>query len=257
MPSHETHQRKRQHTHASTLAATLPVLLSLGCQGMWSGGEASPDTGTTVRAAMCPPPDLFDHAFCLCEDFLQAGVIDVKAGPAGPGAVGVNGRTVQASSVSAEGGWFSYAGYTAATESEILGGVTTAGDFSWAGSFAVGGDLAVGGNLTGAGLLSVAGALRVGGDERTAGDIQAASRAPYEAPAGPPCPCDPATFFDVAAAVATARTANDNAAVGLPGRITQAGVNEISLPSGSYFLEDVLVAGKTTFRIEGHVFLYI
>src|SRR5690606_24764845 len=148
-------------------------------------------------------------------------------------------------------------GFDAVSDTGITGSLLTEGDASWVGTLAIGQDLAVGGDARGVGLLEVGGALRVGGQESLLGPASVASRGDYAPLAGPPCPCDPATFFDVEAAVAAARSDNDNAAAGLPTRLASVGVTELRLESGSYYFEDAATVGQTRFIIAGPVSLFI
>lgn len=241
-----------------TIRRALPFLFLAGCI---AGGNADqgeqPDQGTAQRPATCPPGDLFDHALCLCEDMNDVGELSVVEGPSGVGSVGVNGFTRFVNLTRAVGDWVAYAGFEAVTDTEIAGSLLTAGDATWVGWLKVGLDLAIGGDATGIGMLEVLGALSVGGSETMLPGSSVGSRVDYQPLAGPPCPCDPATFFDVAGAVAAARTANDNAAAGLPTRLAAVGVNELRLATGNYYFEDAATVGQTHITVTGQVALYV
>jgi hypothetical protein len=239
-----------------TIRRALPLLLLAGC----IAGSATDDrdgTGTQQRPATCPPADTFDHALCLCEDMNDVGQLSVVEGPAGVGSVGVNGFTRFVNLTRAVGDWIAYSGFEAVTDTEIAGSLATAGDARWVGWLKVGVDLAIGGDATGVGMLEVGGALSVGGSETMVPGSTVGSRTDYQPLAGPPCNCDPDTFFDVAGAVAAARTANDNAAAGLPTRLAAVGVNDLRLESGSYYFEDAATVGQTHITIAGQVAIYV
>ena len=69
--------------------------------------EAEPHVADVARA-VCPAPDLFEHAICVCEDFTQVGELHVKAGPAGIGSVGVNGKTELVNEADVVGTWIAW-----------------------------------------------------------------------------------------------------------------------------------------------------
>lgn len=239
-----------------TIRRCLPLFLLAGCVA----GSATDDQGSTgaaKRPATCPPADTFDHALCLCEDMNDVGELSVVEGPAGVGSVGINGFTRFVNLTRAVGDWIAYGGFEAVTDTAIDGSLKSEGDASWVGRLEVGADLAIGGDATGVGMLEVLGALSVGGRETMLPESVVGSRADYQPLAGPPCPCDPATFFDVAGAVSAARTANDNAAAGLPTRLAAVGVNDLRLETGSYYFEDAAAVGQTHITVAGHVALYV
>lgn len=220
-------------------------------------GAGAADDGTEIAAYVCPPTDLFEHALCICEDFDQVGALTVAPGPSGTGAVGVNGFTRFVNSTLASGSWIAYKGFEAVAAATIGNDLVTAFDAHWVGLLRVGGDLAVGGDATGVGLLQLAGDLRVAGREAFLGLAQVTARAPFQPLEGPPCGCDPETFFDVESAVAAASTVNDNAAIGLDEAVRSIGVADIRLPTGTYYLEDATVIGLARFVIEGDVSLHV
>lgn len=238
---------------------SLFALSAAGCTGALSGSSSDDgdDRGGTVRAATCPPPDLFEAALCVCEDFDDVGALSVVEGPSGIGAVGVNGFTRFVNLTRAAGDWIAFSGFEAVSDTEIAGSLMTEGDASWVGWLKIGLDLAIGGDVRGVGLLDVGGALSVGGDESLLGTANVGARAEYQPLDAPPCPCDPDTFFDVEAAVAAASTSNDNEAAGLPTRLAAVGVNDLRLETGSYYFEDAQTVGITTFTITGEVALFV
>ena len=221
--------------------------------------DEAPEPGddlTRNASAACPPPGLFDRALCLCEDLADVGLMAIRAGAGGPGSVGVNGKTHLVNASLVEGRFDAYQSFSAVAAAEIGDTLATTGDASWVGALSVGGDFAVGGDARGVGLLHVDGALRVAGAEGFIG-LSAADRAAYEPPAAPPCPCDPSTFFDVQAAVEGARDQNDNASIGLAERLRQVGLRVLTLPAGSYYIEDAATLGVLDIRVTGSVSLYV
>lgn len=240
-----------------TIRRAFPLLFLAACVPGAISDQGGGDTGNAQRPATCPPPDLFASALCLCEDMNDVGELSVVEGPSGVGAVGVNGFTRFVNLTRAAGDWIAYGGFEAVTDTEISGSLKTEGDATWVGWLKVGLDLAIGGNATGLGMLEVLGTLSVGGRETMLPESSVASRGDYQPLAGPPCPCDPATFFDVAGAVAAARAANDNAAAGLPTRLAAVGANDLRLETGTYFFEDAATVGQTHITVAGQVALYV
>jgi hypothetical protein len=221
-----------------------------------AANPAPGDDLTRAAAASCPPPGLFSNALCLCEDLVDVGLLSVRGGAGGPGSVGVNGKTHLVNLTTVDGSFDAYQGFAAVAAAEIGANLSTTGDASWVGQLAVGGDLNVGGDARGLGLLSVDGTLRVAGHTSLVG-LTVADQADYEPPAAPPCPCDPGTFFDVAAAVDAAREQNDNASISLGDTLHQVGLRVLTLPSGSYYVDDARTVGALDIVITGSVKLYV
>ena len=209
----------------SILALAVAPVAALACSavpppGAPDAGNHVSDPGAPMRTnnpGLCAPPTAFSYALCTCEDLTQIGFLKVGTGPSGDGSVGVNGLSSVANDSQIAGSWVSWKQWTAGTGAHIGGSLRSGADLVVAGAVWVGKDLAVKQNLTGAGFLTVGGALRVGGNDVFLGLRQVAGGlAPFDSPTQPPCGCDPATVFDVAGAVAMARTMNDNAAAGIP-----------------------------------------
>jgi hypothetical protein len=201
-------------------------------------------TTTTVAQAVCPPPGLFQHAVCVCEDLAHVGALFTKPGPSGAGSVGVNGKTALVGYSQSSGDWISWQGFGAVGVS-VGESLITSGNVSSTGDIRVGKDAVIGGDLMCVGLLSVGGALAVGGDERILGLSDITARAPYAAPAGPPCNCDPSTFFDVEGAIAAAAQATGGAS-----SWNHVGAKELRLTGGNYYVTSADVVGLTTIYVD-------
>jgi hypothetical protein len=115
----------------------------------------------------------------------------------------------------------------------------------------------VGGNLQSVGELTVDGSLNVKGTLQQVGDQHVASLGAYADPGAPPCDCNNPALPDVAAAIATAKGTNDNAAAGIPTKIESVGDSELHFPTGSFYLSSVSTVGTVKFFIDGAVALYI
>lgn len=199
---------------------------------------------TTIAQAVCPPPGLFAHAVCVCENLEHVGALFTKPGPSGPGSVGVNGRTALVGYSESSGDWISWQGFGAVGVS-VGESMITSGSVSSTGDIRVGKDAVIGGDLMCVGTMSVGGTLAVGGDERIIGLANVGSRTAYNAPAGPPCNCDPSTFFDVEGAIAAAAQATGGAS-----SWSHVGASEIRLTGGNYYVTAADVVGLTRIYVE-------
>jgi len=179
------------------------------------------------------------------------GRLDVFSGPSGVAAVGVNGMTQLVANTSAEGDWIAYGGYHSVARMRVDGSLASEGSAHWVGDLTVGQDLSVAHDVSGVGSTTVSGTLRVGGTEKFTGASDLAARGDYTPLAGPPCACDAASIFDVAAAVEAARLASG------PTTYSNVGSQEILLTSGSYYFDNIESVGSITFVIDGAVSLFI
>lgn len=212
--------------------------------------------GASAACPSSPAPKLFSRALCLCGDFDQVGELNVRAAPSGAvGSVGVNGNTSLTGNPTVEGSWIAYRGLGGVGNLATTGNVETTGEVSGTGELRVGGDLVVGGDLSGVGQLSVAGKLRVAGKQSLVGNQQVGGLGPYTAPALP-CGCEASQRFDVAGAVAEAKTRNDNAAAQLP-TVDVVGQYNLKLSSGRYYFESVRTLGDSLWQIDGSVAVFI
>jgi hypothetical protein len=269
------------------LAAACETRFSLGSvrpKDVSMGGGQGEDAGTDVGA--CDPRGaLFDvgdgpgvrcagglrrgfrHALCSCGDLQSSGSISVDAFDSDEGAytpgdasgsIGVNGalygRTVE------------------------IGGSLWVHD---ANGIPLGADLRVGANLFDQGQLDgsphsvfVGGAARVGGAINVrhleAGSllVNPASTVAVTDGAPPytagvvavPAPCDCAGAPDVPALVAAHATDNDNARIGLDpkeGMRSLAGVLELTLPCGRYYVDAFYAPNPIILTVTGPVELYV
>jgi hypothetical protein len=206
---------------------------------------------STLAQAVCPTGGTFEHAVCICDDLANVGALYARSGPSGPGSVGVNGRTDLVGYSESTGDWISWNGFTAVGAS-VGESLITSGDVGSVGDLKIGKDAVVGGDLTCVGRLTVDGSLAVGGDERITGTQAVAARASYATPAGPPCDCDPATFFDVEAAVAAAAQASQGQS-----SWDAVGDNELHLTGGNYYVTSADVVGRTTIRVDAPSSVYV
>jgi hypothetical protein len=199
----------------------------------------------------CPAPTTFDHAVCACDDFAHVGVLHVKAGPAGVGSVGINGATNLVAYADTAGSWLTWGGFHAVGVS-IGDSLVTPKDVTFTGDVKIKGDATIGGDLSSVGQLDVGGKLELGGHSNVLGPTTIAQRAPYQQLGGPPCNCDPSTFFDVQAAVGAARQA-------AAGRSSWSSIGrtELHLATGSYYVTSAEVIGQTSFIIDGNVSVFV
>jgi hypothetical protein len=228
----------------------LVTILSLSTSLAACTQNAEPRVSDVARA-VCPQPGLFEHAVCVCEDLTQVGDLHVKAGPAGIGSVGVNGRTDLVNEADVVGNWIAWGGFSGVGVS-IGDSLITPADVDIVGEARIANDLVIGGDLTAVGTLNV-GTLRLQGSDEVTGESTIGTRAPYQgAGAAAPCGCDESTFFDVKTAVLAAKQAND----GEPSW-DFIGEHELKLTTGSYYVTSAQVVGDATFHIEGSVSIFV
>lgn len=206
---------------------------------------------TDVARAVCPAPDLFEHAVCVCDDLTQVGALHVKAGPAGIGSVGVNGKSDLVNQADVVGTWIAWGGFSGVGVS-IGDSLVTPASVEIVGDARIQNDLVVGGDLTAVGTLAV-NTLRLGGRDQLTGEATIGNRAAYAgAGSAPPCGCDDSTVFDVRQAVLAAKQA-----VGGETSWDSVGATEIHLATGSYYVTSAQVVGETRFVIEGNVSIFV
>jgi hypothetical protein len=221
-------------------------------------GGPFPGNGNVPPGNNCPPspgPVLFQDALCVCHDLNTVGQSVATQRPSATGTaanVGVNGYVLGAGDVFVDGSFTGYRGLNGLGLMTVKDNLTTTGDARGLGSLNAGGDVDVGGDLVSVGQITVGGTLRVAGQELLVGAGNVAAVGPYTAPQGPPCPCDPATLFDVPGAVAAAQ---NNGATVLD--LDSIGATQITLTAGSYYAPHVTTIGATRFVVNGAVALYL
>jgi hypothetical protein len=239
------------------------AVLVVGC-GV-GGPSSTPSRPNAARAALTvapnkvscasPAPQAFGAALCVCEDLHLVGHgVLVTSSDALDAPVGVNGVTHVVGETHFGSGLVSWGGVTGAGTLEVGRDVVTPASVSNVGTTIVGGDLVVGGDVETVGDLSVGGLARVSGNLHHVGSDPALRFGGYRAPAGPPCGCDPATFLDVAALVAAARTDNDNAQLGT---IDAVGDLALVLDGGRYYLSGLSSVGRLDLKVTKPSALFI
>lgn len=228
------------------------VVVLAGC-GL-SNGERTPTRArqAIVSCPASPAPKVFDAALCLCGDYRAVGEgAWVQGGPAGiNGTVDVVGRHDFSGDVVAWGG------VSGVGDLVVGGNLTTAGRVEGVGNVQVNGDLSAGSGVSNVGHLEVKGTLRTPEAESWVGTATIGAKGAYTAMAGPPCGCGADQALDVAAAIAAAKTQNDNAAIGLDLQ-QSVGEKTLALGSGSYFFDGVTAVGQHTLTVDGAVALYV
>lgn len=218
-------------------------------------------TAQNRQAVTCPASPgsaLFANAVCVCEDFSDVGQSLLLESPPGTTAtVGINGFSTITGEMKLNGSLVSYQGLSGAGNLVVRDNLISNGDVGGTGQLTIGQDLTVGGNLNAVGALSVGGTLRVGGVSNIVGwNTNIASAAPFTSAGAAPCGCDAQTMFDVAGAVAAAKTTNDNAAAGLT-TLDAVGEQALTLHTGTYYFEHVRTLGRSHITIDGAVALFL
>jgi hypothetical protein len=229
------------------------------CSGV--GGSTAGPVGNSSSGLACPASpatDLFENTVCVCEDLNDIGNLVVGRAIATDDAVlAVNGHSNFINNADIRGSLIAYGGLEAAGNVITKGTLASAGDVRVLGNVESRADIEVGGALKGIGHLEVDGTLRVAGTNSFLGLSEVNEVGPYGTTPAPPCGCDPSTYFDVKAAVADAKSQNDNAAQGLPTTFANIGFSELRLTSGSYYFSDSDNIGFTRIIIDGTVALYV
>lgn len=234
-----------------------------GSSGEMPSGEMESSGGTGSTGidddgdALCDPAGhVLSHSVCVCDDLLDVGALRVERGTGGDASVGVNGYTGLAGAIEIQGPATFYQGITAPTILNLEGNMATRESANIAGIAFIGGDLDVGEDLLGIGHLDLEGQLRVAGRRLMIGLSQNGGVGQYLEPQEP-CGCDDASILDVPALVEAARTSNDNDVIKLPRRMIDIGISILTLPTGTYYIGDVLSLGAMKIRVEGDVELYL
>lgn len=228
------------------------VVVLAGC-GLVDGSPGARRTREPiVSCPSSPAQEVFTAALCLCGDYTAVGSgAWVQGGPAG-----INGSLDVVGDHDFSGDIVAWGGVSGVGNLTVGGNLATAGRVEGVGDVRIGGDLSAGSGVTNVGHLEVKGTLRTPEAEQWVGTATIGAKGAYEALAGPPCACGAEQQLDVAAAIATAKTKNDNAAVGLSLE-ESVGEHALTLGSGSYFFERVEAVGLHTLTVDGAVALYV
>lgn len=245
------------------VALVSAVVFAVGC-GTSPGTSSRQRTGA-ARAALTVAPNqvscsspaakTFTAALCVCEDLDLVGhSVWVTSSDAKDAPAGVNGVTHVVGDTTFASGLVSWGGVTGAGTLDVGGDLVTPADVDNVGTTRIGGDVSVGGDMETVGDLSVGGVARVRGHLHHVGTDPQLTFGPYTAPAGPPCGCEPSTLLDVAAAVAVARTNNDNATLG---SVENVGELTLTLDGGRYYLPSLSSVGSLHLKVTKPSALYI
>jgi hypothetical protein len=231
----------------------IPSGTTQGQSGSFTSLVGGPGSGSCVPGA----PATFADAVCVCEGLAIAGALRTHAPTGSSASVGVDEAASMATGTSIQGAFVPYASLDVAGGLDVRDALTTTGNLAGAGALNVGGDLSVGAQLLFAGGLQVGGALRLASPGVTVPGYTSSSKAPYVAPAGPPCACDPASLLPIAQGVAAAKVHNDDAAHGLsPDGADLLGTGTITLTTGTYYFAGIDRVGAGKIVIDGAVALY-
>lgn len=230
-------------------------------------GDGNPDNVCTGTVAV----RTFKRALCTCEAYVTSTplVTDSFDGRVGPysagsagtaGAVGVDSNLSAAAMVSV-GGALAVAGTTGASfqvDSHVATDLDVNGPLGTNVAITTGGDAHIAGNVT-LGSLAVTGTLTVPATATLTGTITAGATVRAPVSITPPCGCGASDLVDIAAFVASYKTSNDDAAIGLsPTRLTgYTGDVSLDLPCGIYYLGAVHGMGALDLRVTGRVALLV
>lgn len=238
------------------------------CEG--SGPPVQVGPPGAMRCAGRLAETVFRYGLCSCADlglagFLRTDSYDSARGMMGRergGAVGVNGN-YSIIGYSEIGDTLTMAG---AAPLRLVGAHSVDGDFNLGGPLEVIGTLTarrnsrVRGNITALGPFNVRGDLTTQRGALALGVIRVdGSRTSADVTVDPPCACAPSEIFDAAAAVADARTRNDNADARFDATRFNAvlGRQVTELPCGRFYAERVAGLGSIELRVEGRTALFI
>lgn len=236
-----------------------PLVLAACGLGLPNGnGGTSGVKRSAITCPKTPAPQTFGQAVCLCHDLQLVGQgFLAKAGQGGAAEVDINGKMEVVGQHQVDGKLSVGTRIEGTGELTVNGDAICQGNVEGVGRAHVTHDLSVGGNLESVGELTVDGSLNVRGDAQSVGQEHIAQLGAYVDPGAPPCDCNNPALPDVAAAIATAKATNDNAASGVPTKIDSVGDAELHFPTGSYYLSSVSTVGTVKFFIDGAVALYV
>lgn len=228
------------------------VLVLVGCGLVNGEPTVSRARQPIVSCPASPAKEVFNTALCLCGDYRAVGEGSwVQGGPAG-----INGSLDVVGHHDFSGDVVAWGGISGVGELTAGGNLTTAGRVEGVGDVRVVGDLSAGQGVSNVGRLEVKGTLRTPEAEAWVGTATFGAKGAYSPMSGPPCGCGAEQALDVAAVIATAKTKNDNAAVGLT-LDHHVGEQALTLGSGSYFFDGIEAVGQHTVTVDGAVALYV
>ncbi|MBV8762869.1 MAG: hypothetical protein JO257_36630 [Deltaproteobacteria bacterium] len=229
-------------------------------------GDGTPDDVCTGTVAVLT----FKRALCTCAGYATSTPVttdsfDSTAGPYAAGAAGTVGGVgidgaLSASAQLAIGGSLVVAGGSAMLmqDAHVARDLDIAGPLGTNINVTAGGDAKIGGDISLASLM-VTGTLTVPAGANLGGTVTAGATVRAPVAITPPCACAASELVDIAAFVASYRTTNDDAAIGLaPARLTgYSGDTAIDLPCGIYYLGAIHGTGMVTLRVTGRVAILV
>lgn len=230
-------------------------------------GDGSADDVCTGTVAV----RTFKRALCTCEGYststpLTTDSFDSRVAPYAPasagsaGGVGVDGALSAAAQLEIGGGLVvaGTGGASMQIDSTIARDLDVGGPLGTNVAITAGGDANIAGDIS-LSSLAVTGTLTVPSTATLTGTITAGATVRAPVVIAPPCACAPADLVDIAQFVASYRTTNDDAAIGLaPDRLTgYAGDATLDLPCGIYYLGPIHGSGAIALRITGRVALLV
>lgn len=232
-------------------------------------GDSSMSTDTCAGAIATR---VFDNALCSCEDTNIVGYLVTRSFDSGMGTgdddygapVGVN-RNYITGGYADVGGSFVVAG---------TGGVNFAGYLRIRGDGRFGGDVNAIGRIDVYRDMWVRGNVALTVEANVTRDLHQPTGRTFGFPTSdvggatirtaftvdPPCRCGATEIVDIASIVATGRTLNDNASIGLVAGVIDPVVGigeEITLPCGRFYLSGISGIGDITLNIPGRTALFI
>ncbi|MEM9489382.1 MAG: hypothetical protein AAGC55_09570 [Myxococcota bacterium] len=238
-------------------------------------GQSATSPGGGDDAPLCAgelAADTFRYALCGCADLdsnseFTSDAFDSRDGPyqsgQSGGSIAVNGKVQSNRPMIIDGSLIS-AGEQGVHTSSVLtvtGDLHTGGDLGDPGAeVAAGGDVTVTGDIA-LTSLSVGGALTVPGDRTVAvadgEQVGELVRAPVEV--AEPCACSTEQHIDVAAIVATHRTDNHNAALGIDADLLSDFRDdvELALDCGRFYFRRIQGQGSVTITVSGRTAIFV
>jgi hypothetical protein len=213
----------------------------------------------------------FKRALCTCEgyatstplvtDSFDGSIGSYTPGTAGSaGGVGIDGA-LSASAMIAIRGALTVAGTAGANflvDAMVARDLAVNGPLGMSVAITAGGDANIAGDIT-LSSFAVTGTLTVPSTATISGGTTAGATVRGPVTVTPPCACAPSDLVDIAAFVASHKTDNNDAAIGLaPARLTDyAGDVTLDVPCGIYYVGPVRGNGALVLRVTGRVALLV